>query len=400
MSASPLARLKETVLIGSLASSLTSTDRTGARRSLPGSEHGPMDEAGALREALVDDLVRVGTIRSSSIERAMRAVPRHRFLGRFYVQGPDGWRRAGQGDLRMTYDDVALPTSLRADVPTSSASQPSLVASMLEALDLSPGHRVLEIGLGSGYNAALLAELVGDPGLVTSVDIDPEMVGRARRTLSTTGYGDVVTVASDGWSGALDRAPFDRIVATVGSTDVAPAWLDQLTSGGSLLVPLLHAGWHPLHLLRRDGVGRVVGWSGFLPIEGAAAGQSATSARARRPSTTRHPALSSPLSLDEGRDLGWHLALSDRRAAWLAALDDGQGRAELDATTGDALLSGTGDALLPDLLAAVERWRALGSPRAGDYRSTFVPLGTDVTPDARTWVVDRVAHRQIVRLPD
>jgi protein-L-isoaspartate(D-aspartate) O-methyltransferase len=108
---------------------------------------------------------------------------------------------------------------------------------MLEQADLHPGMRVLEIGSG-GYNAALIAELVGTEGAVTTVDIDPDVVDRARRYLEAAGYSQVTVVLADTANGVPERAPFDRIIVTAGVWDLPSAWADQLAVGGRLVVPL------------------------------------------------------------------------------------------------------------------------------------------------------------------
>ncbi len=156
-------------------------------------------------------------------------------------------------------------------MPASSASQPSLVAEMLELLDLTPGLRVLEVGAGTGYNAALMAELVGDQHLVATLDVLQDVVEQTRRLLARASYPRIAVLWRDGVQGAAERAPFDRIVATVGCSDLSPRWVEQLAEGGVLLVPLEHAGGHPLFLLHKKHgrlQGRVASWAGFMPIRG------------------------------------------------------------------------------------------------------------------------------------
>ena len=160
-------------------------------------------------------------------------MPRHRFVERFWVGrdsayevGADGWSAEALG---LVYSDEALITRRDAEGnPTSSASQPSVVAMMLEALDLEPGMRVLEIGAGTGYNAALMAEVVGDPRLVTTIDIDPDVVAQTRGLLARAGYGAVEVICGDGALGHAASAPFDRVVATVGCSDISWDWVEQM----------------------------------------------------------------------------------------------------------------------------------------------------------------------------
>ncbi|HEX5324224.1 MAG TPA: methyltransferase, FxLD system [Capsulimonadaceae bacterium] len=189
-----------------------------------------MDErAKQLQQALADQLKAGGLLNDPSIEAAFRHVPRHLFLPDF--------------ELDRVYIDDAIGTKFQPDGrPISSSSQPAIMAIMLEQLDLARGRRVLEIGAGTGYNAALMAYIVGEEGCVLSVDIDEDIVASARAHLQTAGFGRVRVVQADGFRGLAEHAPFDRIILTVGTEDIASAWWEQLAPGGRLVVPLDLAG--------------------------------------------------------------------------------------------------------------------------------------------------------------
>src|SRR5258708_14263868 len=199
----------------------------------------------------------VSTHASVEVLDAMGRVPRHAFLPRFWTfpggmsAGPPAelheWRlNPGESDpaaLELAYAPDRALAILPEHVPgsaTSTASAPDLMATMLDLLELRQGLRILEIGTGSGYNAALLAELVGDQASVTPIDIDVAGSERARRHLEEAGYGAVRVLASDGFYGAPNGGPFDRIVAKVGCSDLSPPWLEQVTTEGVALVPLAH----------------------------------------------------------------------------------------------------------------------------------------------------------------
>jgi protein-L-isoaspartate(D-aspartate) O-methyltransferase len=190
----------------------------------PAVEGRDVAEATEYHRALIDRLVQDGQIRSPAVEAAFRALPRHHFLPGL--------------PLERVYRDEAIPTHERDGVPISSSSQPAAMAIMLEQLDVRPGHRVLEIGAGTGYNAALLATLVGITGRVVTVDLDQPIVEEARAHLAAAGVEGVEVVQGDGWEGYPPGAPYDRIELTVGVWDVAPAWVEQLAPGGRLLLPL------------------------------------------------------------------------------------------------------------------------------------------------------------------
>jgi len=178
----------------------------------------------SLRAKLTQYLVAQGTIRDDRVAAAFRAVPRHLFVPRV--------------PLKVAYaDDVVLMKRDAEGMVISSVSQPSIIAVMLEQAAIRPGHHVLEIGSG-GYNAALLRELTGTTGVVTTADIDPEVVARARQGLTRAGYDDVRVVQADGEFGVPEGAPYDRVLVTASAWDIPPAWVDQLRPGGRIVVPL------------------------------------------------------------------------------------------------------------------------------------------------------------------
>ncbi|NEA27656.1 methyltransferase, FxLD system [Actinomadura bangladeshensis] len=183
------------------------------------------ETATRLRNALVDKLRDEGTVRSERVEAALRAVPRHAF-----VPGVP---------LEQAYADDAVYTKQdSAGVSISAASQPTVAAMMLEQLQPAPGQRVLELGAGTGYNAALLGHLVGDEGQVTTIDVDDDIVTGARNGLAAAGTKNVQVLLADGALGHPEGAPYERIIATVGVGDLPLPWLDQLAPGGRLVVPL------------------------------------------------------------------------------------------------------------------------------------------------------------------
>src|ERR1700730_11051569 len=171
-----------------------------------------------MRERLATRVVARHRIGSEPVAAALHAVPRHLFLPE---QRPEAAYR----------DDAIVTKRDEAGQPISSSSQPAIMAIMLDQLDLAPGHRVLEIGAGTGYNAALMSHIVGPSGQVTSVDIDPELVVPAR------GDPARAVVGADGAGGDPEHAPYDRIIATVGVSDLAPAWLEQAGPQARIVVP-------------------------------------------------------------------------------------------------------------------------------------------------------------------
>ncbi|MGW1067446.1 methyltransferase domain-containing protein [Streptomyces aureus] len=218
------------------------------------------DTAAAARQHMADSLThdRPGTWR-----KAFVSVPRHHFVPDFYQQDSTGaWRQVTQdepGYLETVYSDASLTTQLdEHGVPSSSSSQPSIMLAMLDALDVRAGDRVLELGAGTGYNAALLCHRLGD-GSVTSVDIDPGLVKTAAGRLRTAGFNPT-TVVGDGAQGYERNGPYDRIIATVGLHSIPKPLLEQAAPGAVIVAPLGYGIVRLTLTSRGHATGR------FLPI--------------------------------------------------------------------------------------------------------------------------------------
>lgn len=217
--------------------------------------------ADELRDAMVNEVIarreRLGLVPPREVEAALRTVPRHLF--------------APGVPLEKAYANDSIVTKRNEHgVDISAVSGPAIVAMMLGQLQVAPGQRVLEIGSG-GYNAALLRELVGPDGSVTTIDIDQEVADRARTCLAAAGYRDVRVLCADGEFGAAEYGPFDRIIVTVGTWGIPSAWVEQLAEGGRLVVPLRTKGLgRSWGLEYADGhlVGRDPMTCGFVPMQG------------------------------------------------------------------------------------------------------------------------------------
>jgi protein-L-isoaspartate(D-aspartate) O-methyltransferase len=372
-----------------------------------------------LRRGLVDQLRTSGYLHDDRVAAAFAAVPRELFLA----------AHAERHGLADVYRDDAIVTRRDAvtGAPRSSSSQPAIMARMLEMLAVQPGERVLEIGAGTGYNAALLARLVGADGAVTSVELDADVAVDARRALLAARSDARVEVGDGalGWPGA---APLDAVIATASTDTVPRAWYDQLRLGGRLVVPLrftpvvpwlqvvasfrkVRGGFDPLDVtgggfiaLRRSGdadprgrparleVGEVAGGGRGRPhleLTGPPLAGLDTAARQRLIMTALGFARRRELSLGAGTSLGLlayvALALPQERLVEVVRSGGGprQALGSVDAVDGGlAILAPAGDRRVRidayggaraegALLSAVERWARAGRPGVGDARVTI-----------------------------
>jgi protein-L-isoaspartate(D-aspartate) O-methyltransferase len=224
-------------------------------------EAGPQDLA--LRDKAVDRLIEEGTLTSEAVEAAMRAVPRHLFIP--------------EASPEDAYDPFrAFVTKRDAEGNAlSSVSDMHVQSWMLEHAGIQPGMNVLEVGSG-GYNAALIADLVGPGGNVTTVDIDEWVTNRTSRFLGQAGYGRVNVVLADAEYGVPGRAPYDAVLVTVGCWDVPPAWVEQLVGHGRLVTALRFLGLQRVVAFEKVG-GHLASVDsrqfGFVPVRGEGAHQ-------------------------------------------------------------------------------------------------------------------------------
>ncbi|MDP9794724.1 protein-L-isoaspartate(D-aspartate) O-methyltransferase [Catenuloplanes nepalensis] len=300
-----------------------------------------MADAYASRVArFVAELEAVGALGDPAWRAAFAGVPRHVFLPRFFVDLPDGrWRAVDERDAEyagLVYADSTLTTQLDgvagpvpgaepvAGIGTSSSTQPTLMAWMLDALGLRGGERVLEIGTGTGYNAALLAHRLGGER-VTSVEVDPVVARMARERLEIAGYRPV-TVVGDGERGWAARAPYDAVLATVAVPEVPAAWIEQARDGGVIVTSLWRdLGGGPLVRLVVDGdvaQGRFLAVpGGFMPVRSAPRA-AAVLASARYQTGERRETPLDP-SILRTSDAGLWIALFVPGATWLGFTPDG-----------------------------------------------------------------------------
>jgi methyltransferase of ATP-grasp peptide maturase system len=362
--------------------------------------------AARLRGKLADALLSAGLVRDSRWSSAFREVPRHVFLPRFFRQRPDGKWEALDSDhpdwLSLIYGDQVWVTQLDGDdtkwerarrnngvigVPTCSSSMPAIMAIMLEALDVHWGQSVLEIGAGTGYNAALLCHALGEEQ-VTTVDVDAGVLTRASEHLARSGYRPTCAVG-DGALGFAANAPYDRVLCTCSVSRIPLAWLDQTVPGGLVVTTLnrqIGAG-----LVRIEvgdgprGEGRVLSEDGrFMPLRADGqpwSGDLLRSARTAEAESARETSLDADAVLSPSSPFEFFagLALSD-----VAASVGTRGQTWFAHRDGSWVRHGTRNAVhvveqggprrLWDVAeAAHQQWQELGQPRRHRFGVTVEP---------------------------
>lgn len=183
------------------------------------------------RDDMINDQIIRRGVKDAAVLDAMRVVERHRFVA--------------EDQQELAYEDHPLPIGMGQTI-----SQPYIVAYMTELLALKPGDRVLEIGTGCGYQAAVLAEIAGQ---VYSVEIVPDLAASAARRLKRLGYDNVIVRQGDGYLGWPEHAPYDAIVVTAAPPEVPQALVEQLKTGGRLVVPVGTDSQHILLITRTPG---------------------------------------------------------------------------------------------------------------------------------------------------
>lgn len=363
-----------------------------------------MSNAERRRRRYVQELDRNGVPLDPALAAAFAAVPREAFVVDGFQRRDGGWVAPGDDDfLDTVYRDDVLVTKVAGTTPVSSSSQPSLMILMLAALQLRPGMRVLEVGAGTGYNAALMATLGAE---VTSIDVQRDVADRARAALRAAKIGGVRVVHGDGYAGAPGET-FDRVIVTVGVAGVSPRWLAQLDDGFAV-VPVQHAGTHPVLAVRGSADGPVIATAvcpaGFMSAAGpltahhpGAHPEPASAGSLSGLTEAVGPRWGTPLTSLAYRDLWyaagvWHrqttyaalpgldhgclVLLDPERSGGAAVLPDG------------AVLAGGAQArrYAADAVEIVDRWEAAEHPPLQSWR-----IGLDLSgqPDAPIWVPAR-----------
>ena len=238
-----------------------------------------MEIAEKYKQQLLEQIRRTTALEpiSARTEDAYLATPRHAFVRRYRQGGMKQWQDVDEGNLTehlaTLYRDWSLALFGDDDDPgPSTISQPSLVLKMLDILQLESGHTVLELGAGSGWNAALIARLVGPEGRVYSLEIIPEVARQAAENLAALDIHNAQVIEGDGGEGHVPGGPYDRVVFTAGTYDLPQPLFEQMKDGGLMLVVIkTQGGLDNLFLLRKtqDHFESVESRAvGFVPLTG------------------------------------------------------------------------------------------------------------------------------------
>lgn len=372
---------------------------------------------------------------SDAVKAAYTAAPRHLFISR-YKEGRDVWHDVTQDNidahLSTLYANEAMPIfEDKVAGLISTISQPGLVLKMLAMLQLQPGHRVFELGAGSGWNAAMMGHIVSAKGLVNSVEIIPSLVEPAQRVIASLGLDNVRVLLGDGGEGLSKDAPYDRAVFTAGSYDLPKAFFDQVADGGLLLIVIKNRGGGDcLYLLRKEGghFAAIESYPvGFVPVTGKYARRdldatlleslpnwAALSKDVRKKVPFwwggkgkdyfmwRTMAIRSYLAVVEPR---FQVFKAEKKDIDLPGFDDGNfgiwdpESESLALARSDEMIAYGSTKALDDLVAHLHRWTDLGMPSSICLNLRAYPSTQKVQPGASEWIVRRGDADFVYSLP-
>lgn len=355
-------------------------------------------------ECMHEKLAKMDRLRANTdwLRQALFKVPRHLFIEQYYDgEGPDGIVHV-ESPMPTTEQLSAIYSNrgmMIREAPHSAASQPSLIFDMLNDLKLAQGCKVLEIGTGSGWNAGLIAFSVGDESLVYSIDLQADLVEKARKHLSFAGFNRVNLRAGDGGLG-WEGETFDRIIVTVGSPDIPPAWIESLTEGGILVMPLKTRGsGDPILRLHKQGntlTGTFTQWAGFMNLQGDFRSSTEDplepSSDAIVETLLQEEPTFTPLPAYVGSDCAFYLRLNGEP---METLWEYQGQRGMHSVLLDRELPGLcvprsirepkpenrvdaygNPKLIDRFITGIEEWINLGSPKITDYHIELIDPAT------------------------
>ncbi|MCY4437902.1 MAG: class I SAM-dependent methyltransferase [Chloroflexi bacterium] len=369
-----------------------------------------------------------GVIFSSAMEKALCTVQIHKLIDDFYLANCGKYRRARLDRLAPDFEHLRAIYSGGPIIVSDDTGAPrrtlaaEFVTFMIESLELQSGMNVLHIGTNTGYEAALLSEIVESQLKVVTVGVNRNLVEGITNRLAEEGYGDIEVLHLDGFYGRTAKAPFDRILVTVGCTDISPHWITQLGIHGYLLVPMYFGGWYSLLKVWRESdkvLGRVVGSVGAAIEQIEGEGQLySEDIRGLRFKQLDERVCEWPLwdgivedRLERLRDFWFYVGLRSGQCCLInlrqgrqvvasgIGLDmEGKGWAAI--TSGVYRLVGH-EVAIEELSKLYTEWRDLEMPQMAEFRIEIVGGTRDRAIKAKPhWIVDRPLHNYIISLDE
>ncbi len=375
-----------------------------------------MELAEKLNRDLVNYLKERGFLVSDLIENAFLKVKRHYFTPQIWDFSEQGRRiryklsyeLPDKALLEKIYKDTSLNLMVEDGKVIATSSQPSVMVVMMEGVGLEEGHRVMEVGTGSGYNIGVMSEVVGNSGIAVSLEVNPKVYNFARENLKRAGINSVHLWLGDGVFGLERYAPYDGIVVTASSPVISRNWIAQMRVGGKLVFPLVVRGLEILVFMEKkdnevlEGDARY--YVRFLFFKGPGSVLGRNSARVSvlpletvlKTSAVRDGELESiinTLTIKERHDLFLYLALMEKHATSFATevgefewgygiWKDGVDKSGFVFVFGERVyIWGDRHARLR-FLRLLEKWEELGKPGIGDYRIKVFPKGSSTSEES------------------
>jgi protein-L-isoaspartate(D-aspartate) O-methyltransferase len=372
---------------------------------------------------------------SKTVTDAFYAVPRHGFVTRYRTFRNPKWFEVTDENLEehlatlyankplVIHGEDADFEAVAGRTPVSTISQPTFVLQMIDMLALEAGHRVFELGSGSGWNAALIGHVVGPTGKVVSVEIIPELIQSARASIAAAGLENVSILEGDGGDGYELHAPYDRAIFTSGAYDLPRAFYRQMRLGGLLLFVLKNKGGadtlillekHEDHFRSRRAL-----LCGFVPMVGKFHVESMEPTPLdpllARTGISPEPVETTPFWWSGANEDNFIWVTSGLRS-FLAISEPGFEAIQLDAhTTAFGILDHTSNGLVlarhdrlvcygsteprQALIASLKRWIDRGMPALADLEVRAYPIDREVTPAGGDWLVRRNESQFVWSLP-
>ncbi len=370
---------------------------------------------------------------TSEIEQALSKVERHRFIPAIYLPKDDALVKhvvdpedPDEQLLAEVYKNTPLVIDAKGDKVISTSSQPGVMAMMLKAIDLKKGMRVLEIGTGSGYNAAVMSEITCSGKVVFTTEVLKDVGDTAKDNLVRAGLKDVNVIICDGGKGYADGAPYDAVIVTCSASTITSSWIDQLKIGGRLSAPLATRGMETLIAMSKTADGVLKGvpthFVRFIKFDSVdttishdymVSSERASLSRLIRKHAVENGGLTKKFAGMERKELlsfQFFMALDSEHAIcfydveqenqprsyglWNKSINDGG----IVLMQGDKVISHGNSKVTDEFALHFDRWKALRKPGLDQYEMEFSNSAAEKPLKENEWLIKRKDVNQVVRL--